>query len=114
MATSRVTKYVPIIAILFAFSIPLAIFAIPVLAILEPILADLVPLAYIITIFCLGTVCGRHLLGYHHALKMEEMEKQAELASIEAEKYKAAERLIASEDPVERKVKEIEAKQSSV
>ena len=113
MGKSRVSRLVPIVAILAVFSIPLSMAAIPILAILEPILSDLVPLAYIITTFCLGTVCGRHLLGYHHELKMEELERQAELTRLEAEKYKAAESLIASDDPVERKVKEIEAKQKA-
>ena len=106
MSRNFAKSLVPIIAIL-------AVFSIPVLTILQPILSDLVPLAYIITVFCLGTVCCRYLLSYHHNLKMEEIDKQAELARLDAERYRAAERLVDGSDPLDEKVREIERKSSS-
>lgn len=97
---------VPIVAILAGVSIP-------ILGILSPIIPQLVPLAYVITVFCLGTVCGRYLLGFHHELRMKELEKQTELAHLDAAKYEAAEKLIASDDAVEKAVKRVEANQAT-
>jgi len=101
--SSFLRQLVPLVAIL-------AVFSIPVLGIMQPILKDLVPLAYIVTVFCLGTACGRHLLSHHHRLRMEEIKAGAELARLDTERYQAAERLVDGDDPVERKVREIQAR----
>lgn len=91
----------------------LGVFGIPALAIMQPILADLIPLAYILSVFCLGTFCARYLLNHHHGLKMEEIRQGAELARLDAERYRAASRLLEDDDPVERKVREITARADS-
>ncbi len=96
-------RIIPIVAIV-------AVFSIPVLALLRPILSNLIPLVYILSVFCLGTFCARHLLSFNHRLKMEEMKASADLARLDTERFNAAERLIESDDPLENKVREIKAR----
>lgn len=95
-----------------ALIIPLAALGIPVLGILTPVLSQLIPLAYILSTIGMGTWAARHLMSYSHELKLEALEKQIELEEVQRRRLLEAERLLQLEDPIEKEVRRIEAKQS--
>lgn len=85
----------------WAYLIPMMALAIPILAVSGARLSDLIPLLVTLAIVSGLWAGGRNLLGYQHQLRMRELEAQAEIAAIEADRLREAQKVLDLDDRIE-------------
>jgi len=84
----------------WAYLIPLMALLIPILAVTDAQLDDIVPV--LVTLAIIGGLwaSGRNLLGYRHELRMKELEVEREVAALEAERLKEAQKVLDLDDRI--------------
>lgn len=84
----------------WALLIPMMALLIPILAVTQATLDDLVPV--LVTLAVIGGLwaAGRNLLGYRHELRMEELEVMRDVAALEAERLKEAQKVLDLDDRI--------------
>ncbi len=84
----------------WAYLIPMMALLIPILAVTEAQLGDIVPV--LVTLAVIGGLwaAGRNLLGYRHELRMKELEVERDVAALEAERLKEAQKVLDLDDRI--------------
>ncbi len=82
--------------------VPLGVFTMVVLIVAmgTGVISDLARVFELLAVIGGLTVGGRYLLGYRHRLRMEELDRQREIAKIEAAQLGAAERILDLDDRI--------------
>ncbi len=85
----------------WAYLIPILALLIPITAITNANVGDLVPV--IVTVLILGGLWagGRNLLAYRHQLRMDELRSERDIAALEAERLREAQRVLDLDDRIE-------------
>jgi len=84
----------------WAYLIPMMALLIPILAVTDAQLGDVVPV--LVTLAVIGGLwaAGRNLLGYRHELRMKELEVERDVAALEAERLKEAQKVLDLDDRI--------------